>query len=260
MTKIHYTKELIQEAVDNSKSIAEVCRYIGLKPIGGNYNTINKKIKLYEIDTSHFTGQRWNKGEHYTEKTAIIPLEEILKENVNYKSDTLKKRLWEAKIKEQKCECCKTDDPSIIYELHHINGDHYDNRLENLQILCPNCHSKTNNFRGRNSSRPEPLSLTEQRKKDKTCICWNCNKKFISDRTDRVRKFCSVDCYREYINKGNYLNTPVDNNLISKEELEKLCSECKSISEISEKLNRDRGTVRNYMKKYDLYDSFKLKN
>lgn len=263
MSKIHYTKELMQEAVDNSVSIAGVCRYIGLKPVGGNYKTVSNKIKQYEIDISHFTWQFWNKGEFYTDRVCQFPLEDLLKENVKYNSDTLKRRLYKSGLKERKCEICGLNDEEIVYELHHINGDHYDNRLENLQILCPNCHSKTENFRGRGDKRSEPESLSAQRKIDKSCVCLNCGKEFVSDRLDRVRKFCSRDCYNEYLSKGNYLNktnSGGSGNLISEEELKEMCSTCKSILEISEKLRRDRGTVRTYMKKYNLYDSFKAKH
>ena len=136
MSQRKYNKEELEEAVKNSLSIAEVLRHLNIIPAGGNYFTIKRYIKLWNINTSHFTGQLWNKGKHAICNPAK-PLQEILKEGV----------------KEAKCECCnlsKWQNKSIPLELHHINGIHSDNRLENLQLLCPNCHALTDSYRGKN--------------------------------------------------------------------------------------------------------------
>ena len=133
--KIKYTKELMEEAVKNSFSYAEVCRKIGLKPVGSNYKTVKSKIALYNLDDSHFTGQRWNKGKGNTEETAIYPLNDILQKGIIYSSDSLRKRLIKSELKKNECELCHTSGEKVPLELHHINGDHNDNRLENLQLL-----------------------------------------------------------------------------------------------------------------------------
>lgn len=171
-----YTKEIMEKACINAKSIAQVCRNLGLKPAGGNYRTVKLNLEKFGIDTEHFTGQRWNKGLKHVEETSKIPLENILKENIDYKSSLLKERLINAGIKEFKCELCGYTEN---LELHHINGNHYDNRLENLQILCPNCHAKTDNYRGRNST---PEMAERKNNKNHWCVCKNCGKEFYSDR------------------------------------------------------------------------------
>ena len=61
MSRIKWTKEQLEEAIRNSLSIAGVCRELGVKPVGGNYKTIHFYIQKWELDTSHFTGQGWNK-------------------------------------------------------------------------------------------------------------------------------------------------------------------------------------------------------
>ena len=135
-----------------SKSIADVCRNLRIKPNGGNYRIIHKEIKEYNIDTSHFTGQGWNIGLGFKPKNTK-PLEEILTENSHYQSFKLKKRLFKEGIKEQKCEYCNNTEwmgKPIPLELHHIDGDNTNNKLENLQILCPNCHAQTDTYRGLN--------------------------------------------------------------------------------------------------------------
>lgn len=147
-----WTDKQLIEAVQQNKSIANVIKQLGLKPAGGNYITINSNIKKLQLDTSHFTGQGWNQGLVFVPKKAIS-LEKILVKNSNYQSYKLSQRLTKEGLKGYKCECCGLTTwigKPIKLELHHINGVHTDNRLENLQMLCLNCHSYTNNYRGKN--------------------------------------------------------------------------------------------------------------
>lgn len=146
------SEQELKDAVAKSNSIAEICRCFGLKPNGGNYKTIHKEIKEYKIDTSHFTGQGWNVRLKFKPK-ATKPLEEILVKDSNYQSFKLKNRLFNEGVKERRCECCGNDEwlgQPIPLELHHIDGDNTNNDLENLQILCPNCHAMTTTYRGLN--------------------------------------------------------------------------------------------------------------
>ena len=266
MTKVKYSKELLEEAANNASSIAQVCRNLGLKPLGGNYKTVTKKLELFGIDTSHFTGKSWNKGKSLIEATCRFTLDEILKEGVNYKSNDLKKRLINEGIKKSKCEICGYTEN---LELHHINGNHYDNRLENLQILCPNCHAKTNNYKGRNSSKnTTPENLSKKSSRYHWCICKNCNKEFYSDRIDKIRKFCSRECYTEYLKKlqvgkateSLQEGSNIENvKLLTKENLLKEIPSYSDITSLAKHFGVSRTTIRNYLEKYGLYEDFKLK-
>lgn len=151
--KRSWTEQELKEAVKNSKSYRNVIRLLGLVPAGGNYDQLKKYIKEYEISTKHFTGMLWNKGLKFPFKPTI-DLKDILVQESNYQSFKLKKRLFLAKLKEPKCEECgwakKSIDGRLPLELDHVNGDRHDNRIENLRILCPNCHSLQTTHRGRN--------------------------------------------------------------------------------------------------------------
>lgn len=148
-----YTKEQIEEVVSNNLSVASSLRALNLRPAGGNYKWFKKIIKDYNLDISHFTGQGWNKGKKNNYNRSI-PLEEILIENSTYvSSNSLRKRLLKEGIKTHKCEKCNNEtwnDLPIPLELDHINGNNIDNRIENLRVLCPNCHAQTESYRGKN--------------------------------------------------------------------------------------------------------------
>ena len=145
-----YSEQELYEAVKSSTSIRQVLDKLNIVPAGGNYQTTNRRIQKLGIDTSHFTGQAWNKGKVIGPKR---PIEEYLKENTIVQSFKLKSRLLAEGLKQHKCECCGITEwngqPAPI-ELDHINGNHHDNRLENLRILCPNCHAQTDTYRGKN--------------------------------------------------------------------------------------------------------------
>jgi len=151
--KRSWSENDLKNAVKKSKSIRQVLKLLGLKMAGGNYTQINKYIKEYGINIKHFTGQAWNKGNKGNGKPRI-KLDDILKRDNYFQSYKLKKRLFLAKIKPEHCEECgwnkKTKEGRLPLELDHINGDSMDNRLENLRVLCPNCHSLKPTHRGRN--------------------------------------------------------------------------------------------------------------
>lgn len=154
MSKRKWTDEQFIEAVQNSLSYAEVLRKIGLKVAGSNYDTVKRKIIELNLDTSHMTGQGWNQGARYKQIKPKKPIEEILVEHSTYvNTNHLRQRLLNEGLKEKKCECCGNSewmDKPIALELHHVNGIKNDLRMENLQILCPNCHAFTDNYRGKN--------------------------------------------------------------------------------------------------------------
>lgn len=156
MRKRSWTKEQLENAVKVSYSLRNVLKLLRLVEAGGNYDQVKKYIREYGLDSSHFTGQIWNKGMRGIGKP-IYSLKQILTENSTYQSYMLKNRLFKANLKVPKCELCnwakKSSDGRLPLELDHINGDRHDNRLENLRILCPNCHSLQITHRARNRNK-----------------------------------------------------------------------------------------------------------
>lgn len=152
--KRKWTDEQFIDAVNNSLSYAQVLEKLGLKVAGSNYDTVKRKIQELHLDISHMTGQAWNQGERYRNFSPAKPLSEILIEHSTWiNSNNLRKRLLKEGLKEYKCECCNRTEwlgKPIKLELHHVNGVKDDLRIENLQILCPNCHAYTDNYRGKN--------------------------------------------------------------------------------------------------------------
>lgn len=151
MPHLKYTEVELKAAVEKSKSIRQVIIALKLNESGGTYTTLKKKFKEWNIDTSHFLGQGYLKGQ--IPQNSIL-LEDILSNRIYLKSSGLKKKLIKAGLLEYKCgnENCGISDwkeKPITLELDHIDGDKYNNRLENLKLLCPNCHSQTKTWRGR---------------------------------------------------------------------------------------------------------------
>jgi Zn finger protein HypA/HybF involved in hydrogenase expression len=174
--KHSYTIEEFKSAVQGSYSIAQALTKLGVSPRGGNYRVFKKFEKLYEIDTSHFTGQGHLRGKTHNFNT--IPLDEILVKDYEYSSNKLRKRLISEGIKEHKCECCGLNEwlgEPIPLELDHIDGDHYNNILENLKILCPNCHAKTPTYRGKNKRSKNSQTLKNKNQIEKIKKIYNCS-------------------------------------------------------------------------------------
>lgn len=144
-----YSDPQIAEAVVNSKSIAGVLRYLGLPPHNSGMHTwIKNRILMLELDTSHFTGQGWNKG------NICYKTDEVFAEGSRTSREKVRRFIIRDNLIAYECAFCGNKGEwlgkPMAQELDHINGIPNDHRLENLRFLCPNCHATTDTYCGRN--------------------------------------------------------------------------------------------------------------
>lgn len=150
---IHFMpKELFAEYVANSTTWTEIS--VRCTGEGTCTKVVKMRCKYDNIDTSHLpVGLTWAKGRLLKAKQTYT-LEDILVENSPYTScSALKNRLYKELGWERRCSVCKLDSwmgTVIPIDLDHRNGVHTDNRIENLRLLCPNCHALTDTYKGKN--------------------------------------------------------------------------------------------------------------
>lgn len=145
------SKEEIQEKVNNCNSISDMLVAFGYKRSSGSMAKVMKEvIQEYNIDITHF------RPFHRTNQKPLYSLDEILVPNSHYSNiSRLKKRLIQSGLLKYECECCGNkgiwNGRLLVLQLDHRDGDHSNHSLENLRFLCPNCHSQTDTYSGKNA-------------------------------------------------------------------------------------------------------------
>ena len=157
---MHFPKDEVLYVLNEATNYGDACIKLGLATRKGTktrpMHNLRRIADHHGIDIDMYLVSH---GRYcYTPTMTLERMaREVLLENVVVHRANLKAWLYYYELKEKKCEECGCTDvwnyKSITLELHHMNGVSNDNRLENLQILCPNCHSQTDTHRSRNIQR-----------------------------------------------------------------------------------------------------------
>ena len=180
------TRERVRELLEEGKGVKEIARQLGLNPGTISYHKAKlgyplqrQCAKRYDwaaiqayydqgnsrLETiAHFgcSPSAWadavTRGD-IVQRPYPLPFAELLAANTPRNRNHIKLRILAAGLKQNRCEQCgiaRWHKRPLSLALHHVNGDRHDNRLENLVLLCPNCHSQTPNFGVKNwRRRPE---------------------------------------------------------------------------------------------------------
>ena len=139
----HVTKESLLEIIHTSRSLSEILRRLTLKEKGSNLMSLKKYINYFGIDISEI-GMKLNTKQKKIRKWMN---EEIFKEDSLVDTQSAKRRILEEELLEYKCLKCDNIGEwfgeKLTLQLEHKNGKNNDHRLENLEFLCPNCHTQT---------------------------------------------------------------------------------------------------------------------
>lgn len=219
-----YSKEELEKIVKTSFSFKEVLKKVGYTTFSGrNNNTLRYYLNLYNISYEHFT---------FLNNNSIKRTEE----NVFCKDSTATQKVlrdWfiKGQYVEYKCSICNIDkwnEKELTLQLDHIDGNNKNNELSNLRWLCPNCHSQTNTFAGKN--------LKNKEKIEKKNYCIDCGKEISSN---GIR---CVNCYNKSRRK---VERP------SPEQLEKDLKET-NFCQVGRKYGVTDNTIRKWCKSYGM--------
>lgn len=170
------------EAVKKSQCLSDIIDLLGLVR-GGSYKSIRSHITRLSLDISHFLSPKELSKRGKTNQKSRSKSELFVENGLYFDYKKVKEIILKENLLPYECSLCKINEwhgKKLNLQLDHINGIKTDNRLENLRLLCPNCHSLTDNFCGKNrkSDKTQNNCIDCGKPIHRTSIwCVNCKKK-----------------------------------------------------------------------------------
>ena len=201
--KYNWNIEDIKQYIKDSTSYAQVLSKLGIPNRGNNIKTLKNIIKEHNIIIDHFIVKSRNIPD-------AVYIEEYLSNKKKISSDKLKKKLFKLNIKTQVCERCgltEWNGSPIVLQLHHKDGNPLNNNLSNLEILCPNCHSQTENYANKHRNKKVNRCIICGKEINKTSVyCQKCaahvkQKVKMPDKEELLNKLKSL---KSTVNVGRF--------------------------------------------------------
>lgn len=231
--------ELVKKYLPISNSLNNLCNHLGLRGVDGYYKKVTRVINDLNLSTSHFGTIKVRPSSNGRNQMTARPDDEFFVDGKKADRKSIINRLVNGGYKKYECEECgitEWNGKPISLQVHHINGHHDDNRIDNLQILCPNCHSQTDTY-ARAHRKPTPKKRTDG------AICQFCGK--VIETSDD--KYCSKECSENAVrwkHPGKY-------------EILESIKELKSYSAVGRKFGVCDNTIKKYAKKLGIYEEAK---
>lgn len=201
--------ENLQNMFDRHHSFTDILKELGFDAYTGNHRTLKSRITEDKIDLTKFNENKTNYLNTSTFKNAKS-FDDIFCENSTYNCrHEIKRKLIKLNILEYKCAICSNDGTHfgqpLSLQLDHLNGISTDNRICNLRLLCPNCHSQTNTFSGKRHKKYYKCPICQSPIQGKSTKCKKCEN--FSRRGKNVLDWPPVEEVISMVRSSSFLQT-----------------------------------------------------